>query len=271
MIYKLVVVDMDGTLLDSNKKISAPNKEALKKAADKGVIIAMATGRLYKAIRVYAKELQLETPIISCNGSFIKEVYGEKPIYADPLSAEVIDTIAGVCKKYGIDCHFYSEDTVIGERESFKIRFFRDWNQTLAPEDRVNLLVVPDYRQVIADYEIYKISVCIDCPPRLQAVADELNSLPGIEALQSDAETLDVGSVGMSKGKAVQWLAESLSISPDEVVAIGDNENDIDMIVYAGLGVAMGNASPEVKAAARYVTDTNDNDGVATVLHKFVL
>ena len=114
--------------------------------------------------------------------------------------------------------------------------------------------------------------VCIEeDPERLHALGRRLETLPGLEITSSWADNYELMPRGVSKGRAVQELAEQMGIGPDQVMTLGDFDNDLSMIEYAGFGTAMGNASPRVKAAAKYVTLTNDEDGVAAAIRKFVL
>lgn len=271
MKYKLIVSDMDGTLLNSQGKVSDETKKAMKNLLEKGMYIAIATGRIYTTARVYAKHLGIVTPIICCNGAVVKNLEDDKKIYGNPISKEDCFKIIDICKENDLYFHFYSEDTIYGEKLEYKMLYFSEWAKTLNEEDRIKIKVVEDSREIIEKETIYKFGIQTDDIELLDYISKLMNKEKNIEARKSLSNMLDLMNKGVSKGNAVKNLAKSLGIKREEIIAIGDNENDISMLEYAGLGVAMGNAEEEVKKVADYVTDTNDNEGVANVIYNFML
>jgi Cof subfamily protein (haloacid dehalogenase superfamily) len=269
--YKLVVIDMDGTLLNSEDKVSEENKRVLKELHKKGVHVAIATGRIYTTARVYAKYLGIVTPLISSNGAMVKNLENDEKIYANPLSKEKCIKIIDTCRENNLHFYFFSEDTIFGERLEKRLLYFSEWGKTLKEEDRIKVEVVKDSKEIVAKEVIYKFGIQSDNIDALNFAIKELKSNLDIEAKRSWMNIVDVTNKGVSKGNAVKNLAQSLGIKREEVIAIGDNENDISMLEYAGLGIAMANAKDSIKKIADYTTDTNDNDGVAKAIKKFVL
>lgn len=271
MEYKLIVTDMDGTLLNSKGEVSEENVSALKELRDRGIHVAIATGRIYTTARVYAKHLGLLTPIICCNGAMVKNLENDKEIYTNPMSKEDCLKVIDICREHGLYFHFYSDDTIYGEKLENKMLYFSEWGKTLDEEDRIKIELVKDSKEVIERETIYKFGIQDDNVELLNRIANVINSTLDVEAHKSLSNMLDIMNKGVTKGKAIENLASSLGVKQEEIIAIGDNENDLSMITYAGLGVAMGNAEEKVKAASDYITDTNDNHGVAKVVKKFML
>lgn len=272
MKYKLVVTDMDGTLLNSKGKVTDENKEMLKKLQEQGVHIAVATGRIYTSARIFAKYLGIKTPIIACNGAIVREIDENEALYEEHLNNEDIIKILDICHKYGVYFHFYTNNTFYTERLAKSALKYSEWNKTFNEEDRINLEVVKNSYNLIkeTDIKVYKFMIIDDDITLLKKIREELNKIPGIECCKSRYDNIEIMNKGVEKGIAVKNLAESLGVKQEEVICIGDNENDISMLKYAGLGIAMGNAEDIVKKTADYVTEINDNSGVAKALEKFV-
>ncbi len=273
MDYKLVCIDMDNTLLNSKGEISEENKRALKLAVEKGVHIAVTTGRIFVSARKFAEILGVKTPIIASNGAYIREKDKEKVIYKKTLTQKNCMDIYEITKKYNFLKMFNTHDTICSPEEFPEGYLYLKFNESLPKNKRVNLLVDSDIEKFINNEKenILKfVSVSTD-PEELKKARKEISLLEGIEIVSSGNMNFEINRRGVSKGNAVNILAQMYNISNEEVICIGDNENDISMLKYAGLGVAMGNALDSVKEVAQYVTDTNDNDGVAKVIKKFVL
>lgn len=272
MDYKLVVTDMDGTLLNSQGKVSEENKEVLNNLQDQGVHIAVATGRIYTSARVFAKYLGIKTPIIACNGAIVREIDENEPLYETHINKDDSIRIIDICRKYGVYFHFYTDNTFYTEKLTKSALKYSEWNKTLKEEDRINLELVGNPYDVVGDINtrIYKFLILDEDEILLKKMRKEFEEIQGIECCKSRYDNLEIMNKGVQKGTAVKNLAESLGIKREEVICIGDNENDISMLKYAGLGIAMGNAEEIVKETADYVTDINDNSGVAKALKKFL-
>lgn len=276
MIYKLLCTDMDGTLLSKHHEISKENIEAVKKASAKGVKIAVCTGRLHSSAFYYASLLEVKTPVISSNGAFIREKDEDKIIYKSILKKEHCSKILEVCRNHGLNVSFHTPNTVFAETELFSAKNYKDFNKKLPEEGKIKIEILPKgtLEEIFDKYEddIVKAIVIEDEKLiELKKAKEELKSLGGLEVVSSFPNNFEIMSEGVSKGRAVEILAKAYGIKREEIICIGDNENDISMLQYAGLGIAMGNASEEAKKAADYVTDTNLNNGVAKAIEKFIL
>ncbi|MCT4607338.1 MAG: Cof-type HAD-IIB family hydrolase [Marinisporobacter sp.] len=271
--YKLVVSDMDGTLLNSNNQVSEKNKEAFKALLKNDVHVAIATGRIYTSARVYANHLDMVTPIIACNGAVIRNLEDDHILYESHIQKEDCLKVIEVLRKHHTYFHYYSLDTFYTEKLAHSSLKYSEWNKTLKEEERIQINVIKDsYEQIKnSDENIYKFNVINDDYEALDCIKEELKEIETIEVSKSWHNNLEIMNKGVSKGKAIDQLASILGVEQEEVMTFGDNENDISMLTYAGMGVAMGNAEEIVKKQADYVTATNDEDGVAKALEKFIL
>lgn len=273
MAYKLICLDMDGTLLDTNKKISDRTKNAIKKAHEKGVKIAISTGRVFISAKYYANMLGISAPIIASNGAYIKEKDKEEIIYKSPIDESLCKDIINIAKNY--EFHFYLNtcDTIISAKPYPKGYTYLEMSNELPDDMKVHLEVNTNLEEEATNRngQIVK-AICIsDDREMLENARKEVESLGNLEIVSSLGDNFEIMNKEVSKGKGVKVLADFYGISQDEVICMGDGENDLSMIKYAGLGVVMGNAPDSIKKYADYIADTNDNDGVAKVIEEFVL
>lgn len=272
--YKLICIDMDGTLLNSNHEVSEENKVALREATDKGVHIAITTGRVVKCASKYASILGINTPIISTNGAYISEIGREEAIYNNPMTIEELDFYLDIAEKYGLMTYFSTSEGVVTNKPLPNDHSYVVMNSRLEEADRVEILVVDDYREAFRrlDGRILKgISIDAENPEKVLKAKEEVSANKSLNVVTSWANNFEVMDSQSSKGDGVKKLAEFLNIKQEEVMCIGDSENDKSMLEYAGLGVAMGNATEEIKSISGYVTSDNNNSGVAKAIRKFVL
>ncbi|MEG2193610.1 MAG: Cof-type HAD-IIB family hydrolase [Terrisporobacter sp.] len=273
MSIKLICIDMDGTLLKDQQVVSDENKLAIKLAMEKGIKVAITTGRIYDCAKMYSKEIGLNTPIIASNGAFIGD--GDKVIYNNPLKIKDIEKFLEATKKNGLEAYLTANFGIISEEELPENHVYKILNKTLEENNKVKLIVSKNINKEIKKYdgEILK-GVCADKnnKDKLIKAREELEKLnTDMEIVSSWNDNFEVMKKGSTKGEAVRHLARYFGFTKDQVMCIGDSENDLSMINYAGTGIAMGNATDDVKNAADYVTATNVDDGVAKAIRKFAL
>lgn len=276
MKYKLMCTDMDGTLLNGNHEISRESIEVIKKAHDKGVKIAVCTGRLHSSAFYFANLLGINAPVISSNGAFIREKDRDKVIYKKTIDKNSLQEILKVCKEYNLNPYFHTPNRVMGEKEMHSAKIYMDFNKHLPKEEKIHIDIIKEdqWDEIFEKYkhEIVKAIVIEDKNSKaLKDAKDKLKKVEQLEVVSSMSNNFEIMNREVSKGRAVETLAKYYNISKDEIICIGDNENDISMIKYAGLGIAMENGCDEIKKVAQYITDTNINDGVAKVIKKFIL
>lgn len=271
--YKLVAIDLDGTLLDMNKEISERNKKAIGLARKKGVRVVICSGRVYTGARLYAKQLNLNDPIIACNGAIITDGLDGNVIHSEYLNTEECFKIIDICKQHDVYYHVYAGNTMLTERLGFTSLKYYEKNKALPEKDRVDIQVVKDMKEEIKRLEnkVLKFVIVTDQEDLLKQVRKDMLKVPGVDIMSSNFDNFEVVNKGVNKGAALKKLSEIYGISGKEMIAIGDNENDISMLKFAGLGVAMANGEDLAKDAASYVTAANTEDGVALAIEKFIL
>lgn len=263
--YKLVAVDMDGTLLTPDLQISGATVETVREAIDNGIVITLSTGRMYLAALPFADMLQLDVPLITCNGALTKCSMTGKVYDVKTISGKYCSEIIEYCRNAGISASIYNNDEIFIEKDSGNVEIHEEM-------DKAEPQVVEDLNDVL-DGSIIKLLLNSHDKRGLEyhtnmlydKYAEKLNfyfSLPYF---------VEIVNAFANKRNALESLAEKLGVRREEIIAIGDNYNDMDMIQYAGLGVAMGNAPQYLKEIADFVTYSNDEDGVRHVLEKFIL
>lgn len=273
MAYKLICLDMDGTLLNDRKEVSDRNKEAIKMAHDKGVKIAISTGRVFTSAKYYAHLLGIKAPIIASNGAYIREKDKNEVVYKAVLSEEECTKILRVLEKYEFSLYFNTFDTIISSKSFPEGYAYLEMNNKLPEDMKLNLHVNPNLEEEFKknDREILK-AICINEDlENLKKAREEVMKLDQLEVVSSLSDNFEIMKKGVSKGNAVKILSQFYGIGREEIICMGDGENDLSMIEYAGLGIAMGNASDYIKDKADYITDFNNKDGVAKAIEKFVL
>lgn len=267
---KLIAIDIDGTLLNSAGVLTKAVKNTLKKASEKGVKVVLATGRPLKGVEPLLKELDLigsDNYVITYNGSLVQTTDGSKVIKEYGLSLKTFKEVNELAKRNKV-C-FYAAD------REYLYTTQRDIGTYVAHES--NLVKMPIRVRTLT--EIKKIHPKIqkmmfaDDP---QKIDETIANLPECFKKQyftvkSTPFYLEILHKKANKGNALKALCEYLNISLCDVMAIGDNYNDIDMIVIAGESVAMGNAVESIKQIAKYITTSHDEDGVAQIVEKVVL
>ena len=275
MKYKLICVDMDGTLLNSKHKISKTSQSTLRKAHDMGVHVVISTGRTYVDAAAYSDLIGLNSPIIACTGAIIKEKHGDHVIHKSVIDEELCKHLLKIFEKHNVKPIFnsvykiYCGDLILKiGMELFKIRGFINRN--------VKLNYIRDEEKWFDVFKHEKNNI-IKCEimnrnrKKIHNLRKELENMNGIEITSSSNHNIEITKKGASKGRAIEILANYYNIKKEEIIAIGDSDNDLSAIEFAGMGVAMGNANEKLKKKSNFVTDSNDNDGVAKVVDKFIL
>ncbi len=266
--YKLAVFDMDGTVLNSNHLVTTENLKAIKYLRSIGVKTIIATGRPSELLKKYMYDLEVDDYVISCNGSVISHPFKDDVLYESTLEKDKVSEIIDMCEEGNHDYLVYTRDAII-TKDNPRARWFKEINKMLGEKEKGNLIETEDH-SFIKTFIPNKILVLEKDPVKYQELIKKVSKIEGIEFTQSWMGAMDISPLNNSKGIAVKKLANHFGINQDEIIAFGDQLNDMSMITYAGLGVAMGNAEEELKEVANYITDTNDNDGVAKAIYKFV-
>lgn len=277
MRYKMICIDMDGTLLGKKRRISNKSREAIKKAHDKGVEIVVTTGRIYNNAAYYSHLLGVESPVIAANGAIVREKHTDNIIFQKFLALDVCLKLVHILKSSKMHFHFYTTDSIYCSNVINKLGAELYMTKQIGYDNlKINYQVINTISEWknIFEKENKNITKCIAFSAKRKKISDlkeQLECVRDVVYFGSGRHSVEINSRGVSKGNAVKELAKYYRFKKEEVMCIGDNENDLSMIKYAGFGVAMGNAIFEVKEAANYITDTNKNDGVVKAINKFVL
>ena len=239
---KLIALDMDGTLLDSNLEISKENRETITKVREKGIEVVLSTGRHRLTVGEYAKSLNLSSYLITMNGSEIWTTSGEL-IERQTLDLESIKQMVALNEKYG----------TLGWMASTKEIFREDLPEDLEAHDWLKFGFDTDDQEV------------------KQRIIEELEQNELLELTNSSPWNIEINAIGINKARALEKVCGLMEITMDEVMAVGDSLNDIKMIQEAGLGIAMENAQEAVKQEADWITKTNEDNGVAYAIQHFLL
>lgn len=266
MKYKLIAIDMDGTLLNSNKEISNKTIQAITRANNMGINVVLSTGRILSSAQIYAKRLNLNNHILACNGAII--VDGNKNVvHSIPMGLEAVEKVIILGEKYKTYFHFYNEKSLYSNHYVQEIvDYYSERDQ------KIDINIFKDYNEIAMNKElnIYKFLFIDNDTEKLSILKSELDQVEDLGITKSWINNIEVMDKDVSKGLGLKHLCNLLNISSEQVIAIGDNENDLSMIEFAGLGVAMGNGNEIVKSKADYITSSNDEDGVANVIEKFI-
>ncbi|WP_394184330.1 Cof-type HAD-IIB family hydrolase [Metabacillus halosaccharovorans] len=267
MSYKMIVLDLDDTLLRDDHSISVRTKDALMKAQELGVKVVLASGRPTFGMRHIAQELNLDhygSFILSFNGGKIINCSTEEEMFSSTLSPEAIHKLYEVSVREGVFIHTYMGDEIITQDEN-------PYTDIEANLTGLPIKVVPNFVNAVNEPVVK--SLMVGPPEQLKEVERKLQTELADEfsIMRSKPYFLEFTEKGVTKGTSLDQLIQACGIKREEVISIGDSYNDLSMIEFAGLGVAMGNAPDDIKEIADLVTETNMNDGVAKVVEEFIL
>ncbi|MBR2567061.1 MAG: HAD family phosphatase [Paenibacillus sp.] len=281
---KLFATDLDGTLLNRDSQISQENADAIHKAQKAGMKVTIATGRVYSDVVEISRQGGIKTPIIGSNGATIHDENGER-LFHQPLSRE---TAASVMQWLEDEQIYYEASTQMGiyAQISSHEAMLAELERVLGsePDEDIARMIhsikkhynKKDYHRVTSHHEIpaeaciYNIMAFSMNPEKLQLGRETFSSRTDVAMVVSFEHNFEMQHPDVSKGNALTILAEHLNIPMKDTVAIGDNFNDVSMLKMAGLGIAMGNAEPEILAMAQSITRTNVEHGVAHAIHKLL-
>ena len=266
MDIKMIALDLDDTLLDSGLKISSACVNAIQKARQMGVMITLSTGRMFKSALPYARQLGIDVPIITYQGAWVKNSLSGEVLYYRPVPRELARQVMTYFRQQGVHFHSYYNDELCIEKSSSEAD---DYARLAGVKAQLH----PDLIADLDCCEAMKIMAISQDEPQLLAMEKELKAdfAGQLYITRSKPFYLEVMDRLVGKALALELISSHYGIKRSEVMAIGDSFNDLDMIKWAGVGIAMGNAIKEVKEAADFITSTNDEEGVTEALQRFVL
>lgn len=268
---KVVFSDIDGTMLNSNHQITSCTKKAIKKVVQKKIEFILISARMPSGMKAIYNDLKIQSPLISYNGALIlsNPEINEKDtiLYSATISKIDANKIYSITKEKfpNVSFNLFCYDQWLVENNDDK------WTKQESEIIQVQPMVVNVKSHITQDEAVHKI-LCMGEPHLISELESELNgSFLDVSCYRSKDTYLEITSNNASKVLAIKALETYFSVKPEEVMAIGDNFNDMAMIQYAGTGIAMGNAPQQVKDASDFVTKSNDQDGMKLALETFVL
>lgn len=288
--YKLVAIDLDGTLLNSYGEVSNENKQAIKNAINKGVEVVLSSGRIGDSVESIAHDLSANNYYISGNGSMLYNMQEDKIEYENFIEKEKMLKLIKICEENSIYYSIYTENMVITKSLKYNVAFYNYENSKKAFDKRTNINIVQniyEYVENLKNNKFLKITICDDSEIIFSRIIDKFKKINNIDVLdvahmsrkiiKEGTEEVpveyyytEITNKNVDKWTAIEILIKKLNIKREEVIAIGDNMNDKLMIKNAGIGVAMGQANPKIKEIADFITQDNNNNGVANILNKLI-
>lgn len=289
--YKLMAIDLDGTLLNSFGEVSENTRKALKEAKEQGTEVVLSSGRPISSTESLAIELEVDNYLISGNGAAVFDIKNQEIIYDRFLTKEQVLSIAKICEENSFFYNVYTEDEVIASSLNYNILFYHKENIKKVEEKRTHINIVQNIEEYIKESgkeKFLKITVCDESKFIFNSIMKKLKEIEGIDILEvaymsrkkikdgtDDVDIqyyyTEITNQNVNKWTAIEFLLDKLNIKKEEVIAIGDNVNDQEMIVEAGLGVVMGNSNPKMKEIADVVVADNNSEGVLEAIKKYVL
>lgn len=286
--YKLSAIDLDGTMLNSYGEVTETTKKAIKKAKQNGIETMIASGRTVDSIRAIANEIECSRYIIAGNGAIIYDLKENKTIYEKYIPKSKALDIIKICEENSIVYSVYTNKTIVASSLRYNILYYYKENLKKEESKKTSITIVENIYEYIKDMnteneKVMKIMICDQTKSVFNSIIRKMQEIEEIEVLdvshmsrkiikngteevQLDYFYTEISMQNVDKWYALEFLIDKLNINKDEVITIGDNVNDRKMIENAGLGVAMGGSTPKVTEVAKYITDSNDNDGVAKAL-----
>ena len=282
---KLIATDMDGTLLNAAHEISQENQEAIKFAQEHGITVVIATGRAFYEANTPVAETDLKVPYICLNGAEVRDETFNI-MSTSHLNHSLVSKITSTLKEKDIYYQVYTNRGIYTENPQRDLEIYIDIAERAGQKadvekiensiqnriDNGTLKIVDNYDKIedIPGELIMKILAFDSDLGKIDLVGQELAQSPNLAVSSSSRGNLEITHSDAQKGIALSTIAKQLGIDLKDVMALGDNLNDVSMLERVGYSVAMDNAAPEVKTVAKYVTDSNENSGVGKAIMKFL-
>lgn len=287
--YKIVAVDLDGTMLNSYGIVTENTKNEIKKVIENGTDVIIASGRPVDSIKTIAQEIGSKNYFIAGNGSIIYDIQNQEIIYEKFLSKEKVLEIIKICEENSISYNVYTENSIIAKSLKYNVLYYHKENLKREEGKRTHITIVnnvAEYIQRMENPKFLKFTICDESKVVFQSIMKKLKKVSNIEVLEvlhmsrkiirQGTEEIpieyyytEITLKDVDKWNALTYLMEKLNVDRSETIAIGDNINDKKMIENAGVGIVMKGSTPIVTEIADYITDGNNEEGVAKALEKY--
>ena len=287
--YKLIAVDLDGTLLNSYGVVTENTKNAIKKVEEQGANVIIASGRPIDSIMTIANEIGSDKYFIAGNGAIVYDMKKKEIIYEKCLHKQKVLDIIKICEENSIGYNVYTEKEILTTSLKYNVLYYHKENLKKPEDKKTKISIINNMYEYIENDEnsrFLKITVCDENKFVFNSIIRKLKEIRDIEVLEVShmAKKMirqgteefsveyfytEISRANVDKWNAIEFLAEKMGINQDEIMAIGDNINDKEMIEKAGLGVVMAQSTPVVVNVANEVTASNNDEGVAKILQKY--
>ena len=289
--YKLLAIDLDGTLLNSYGEVTEKTRKALKEARNQGIEVVLSSGRTIDSVENLAIELGVDNYLISGNGAVVYDIQEQQIIYNQFLSKEKVLQIAKICEENSIYYNVYTETEIVTKSLSYNVLFYYYENLKKTEDKRTQINIVNDVIKYIEEYEkdrFLKITICEKNKLIFNSIIRKISEVKDLDVLnvefmsrkkvKSGTDEIpieyfytEITNQNVNKWTALEFLMEKLEIKHREVASIGDNMNDKEMIENAGIGIVMGNSNSKMKELADVVVKDNNSDGVCEAIEKYLI
>ena len=290
--YKLIAIDLDGTLLNSNGIISNETKKTLQEIINKDIKVVLSSGRMIDSIKTIAQEIGGQKYLIAGNGSIVYDIEKEEILYKNFLNKEKVLSVIKICEENSIYYNIYTEKELLTPALKYNVLYYHKENANREEKDRTKITIIDNMYEYVQNSEredYLKITICDEDKMIFNSIIRMIKQIKGIDVL--DVEHMsrknisqgteivelsyaytEVSAQNVDKWEAIKYILEQEQISEEQVITIGDNINDKKMIENAGLGIAMKGSTPVVTEIANIITEeTNNSDGVAKTLQKLLI
>ena len=290
--YKLVAIDLDGTMLNSYGEVTENTKRVIKETMKKGTEVMIASGRTMDSIKNIAQEIGCNKYMIAGNGAIVYDIENKEIIYERYIPKSKALDIIKICDDNSITYSVYTNKTIVAESLRYNILYYYRENLKKEESKKTSITIVEsiyDYIKNVQDdnEKVMKIMICDENKFVFNSIIRKMQDIEDLEVLDVshmsrkvikngtedvsiDYFYTEVSMENVDKWFALEFLMDKLNINKEELVTIGDNVNDREMIKNAGCGIAMGGSTPRVIEVADYVTDDNNHEGVANALEKII-
>lgn len=289
--YKMVAVDLDGTMLNSYGEVTENTKRVIKQTIQKGTEVIIASGRSIDSIKTISNEIGSTKYMIAGNGAVVYDIKNDKIVYEKYIPKNKAIDIIKTCEQNSIYYNVYTNKSIIASSLRFNVLYYYKENIKKEDSKKTHITLVEDilkYVEDMQDEKIMKIFICDSTQSVFNSIIKKFDGVQDLEVLDVSHMSrkvikhgttdvpieyyyTEISMKNVDKWYAIEYLIDKLNIEKNEVMTIGDNMNDKKMIEEAGLGVVMKGSTPVVTAVADFVTDDNNNEGVAKAIGKFIM
>lgn len=267
--YKMGVFDLDGTLLNDNHEISIKNLKAIRGLQKNGYKIIIATGRPEALIKEYIGIIKVLDYLIACNGAVVKDINNNITLINQFISAKYVKSILDTCQKFECINMVYTDKAIVST-DNYRLEYLEKRNEKLKEEYKTQFIKTDDTNIISKKYKANKILIIEHDEKKYLKIYEMFKNIKEIEITKSSSGFIDIMASGVSKKNSLEKLVRRCNYKREDIVAFGDNYNDIDMLKYAGCAITTKNGVQKVKEICNYVSKSNNEDGVAYAINKYL-